>query len=301
MAYVMRPLIPDDLDMLLGYLRPRTERAYFLRANAARAGLEWHEKPYQAEYVGVFSADQMVGVMAYTWMNTILVDAVDPDAIPIMMPWLHDRLTVRGGKIEAILGAAVLAQKVIDLLPVADSDLRLNKDEGLFQKRMDDASPTILPIGLTVRRANESDLSLIADWRADFNVEAIGLVRSDVMHADAQREMTLRIAEGEIFILCHDDRPVSFCGSSGNLPDAMWIGPVWTPVAMRNRGYARHAVAGCVNLIASERPMLTQAALIAGNPAAIRAYEAIGFCRIADWRLAFCQENFVWQKKNQKR
>ena len=52
MAYDYRPLAQPDAPLLEAFLQPRTERAFFIRANMHRAGLDYTGQPYQAEYLG---------------------------------------------------------------------------------------------------------------------------------------------------------------------------------------------------------------------------------------------------------
>lgn len=61
------------------------------------------------------------------------------------------------------------------------------------------------------------------------------------------------------------------------------VGGVYTPPALRSRGYARCAVAG--SLLAARAEGAERAILFTNNPAAVRAYEALGFARIGEYAL----------------
>lgn len=294
MAYDYRPLAQPDFLLLEAFLQPRTERAFFIRANMHRAGLDYAGQPYQAEYFGAFHQGVLVGVLAYTWMHSILIDALAPDILDGMMPWLKDRLIARAGKIEAVLGYAPLAARVMHCLNIPDHAMRRDLEEGLFQSLLQD--DLVLRPDLVVRRACLDDLDLLAAWRVDFNIEALEATPGSDLEASARAEAARRIADQEFFILQKEGAPVAFCGISGQLADIIWYGPVWTPPEHRNQGFARQLIIGSIGIVRAERPKLRQAALIAGNPAAIKSYQAIGFNRISDWRLALFNEKYHWSE-----
>jgi len=61
------------------------------------------------------------------------------------------------------------------------------------------------------------------------------------------------------------------------------VGGVWTPKALRGRGYARCAVAGSLLLARAEGAR--RAILFTNTGQAARAYEALGFTRIGEYGL----------------
>ncbi len=69
------------------------------------------------------------------------------------------------------------------------------------------------------------------------------------------------------------------------LPEIVQIGGVWTPPALRGRGYARAVVAG--SLVAARKRGVQHAVLFADplNPAAKRAYLSLGFRIVGDYGL----------------
>ncbi len=71
---------------------------------------------------------------------------------------------------------------------------------------------------------------------------------------------------------------------NAQIPEMVQVGGVYTPPASRGRGYARCVVAGSL-LDARADGTADRAILFTPNPAAARAYEAIGFRRISDYAL----------------
>ena len=81
--------------------------------------------------------------------------------------------------------------------------------------------------------------------------------------------------DGCNWVLTHGGRLVAGCTVIGETDDAVQIGGVLTPKALRNRGYGRAVVAGALR--AAQERGRPRALLITDNPAAERAYRAIGF------------------------
>lgn len=63
------------------FLKPHTAAAFRLRSNVAKAGLVYHGNPYEAEYLGAFNGDRLIGVVGYSWMHTLLLCIEELDCI----------------------------------------------------------------------------------------------------------------------------------------------------------------------------------------------------------------------------
>ncbi len=137
------------------------------------------------------------------------------------------------------------------------------------------------------RRSRPEDLPLLNDWRAAYNVEANGLAMTPEARAQAARETRHWHDEGVSFVLTAQDAPVAYSAFNAALPDIVQVGGVWTPPALRSRGYARCVVAG--SLLAARAEGVARAVLFTGetNRPAQRAYEALGFRPIGDYGLVF--------------
>jgi predicted GNAT family acetyltransferase len=67
------------------------------------------------------------------------------------------------------------------------------------------------------------------------------------------------------------------------LPDIVQLGGIYTPPALRGRGFAKIAVAA--SLAAARDRGVSRAVLFTNNPSAVRTYEAVGFRRTGDYSL----------------
>ena len=77
---------------------------------------------------------------------------------------------------------------------------------------------------------------------------------------------------------------------NAQLPDCVQIGGVFTPPELRRRGYGRAVVAG--SLVEAREQGVGRSVLFTGvdNPAARRAYEALGFEVVGDYALFLLRE-----------
>ena len=296
MTYIVRPLDQNDAILLDEFLKPHTAEAYFLRSNAQRAGLDYRGAFLQAEYFGAFKDGAMVGVISFSWLDTILVFAAEEGALPSLARALAPRIKARGGKIEALLGLAPHVEAVIRELAIPPEAFRMDDDDGLFRLSLDVMNVPACAPDMHVRVAQESDKDVLISWRIDFNVEATNAQRGPDLEASVRKEISERLKEQDLYILEKAGQPIGYCGVGGGIADMVMVGPVWTVPQHRGRGYAKCVTAGALQLCAEARKgALKEAVLFASLPAAIRVYESLGFKRTADWRLSLLKADYrLW-------
>jgi RimJ/RimL family protein N-acetyltransferase len=127
------------------------------------------------------------------------------------------------------------------------------------------------------RVAVRPDRDLLVEWFDAFAVEVDDAAAQD--HAAAVDE---RLGYGGITVWEADGAPVSIAGVTRAVHGMVRVGPVYTPPALRGRGYAGGATAA-----------VSQAALDAGaaqvvlytdlaNPTSNALYERLGYCPVED-------------------
>lgn len=176
-----------------------------------------------------------------------------------------------------LIGAAGPADQVrpcLAALGLAGAPAILDRDEPHFdlplaELRLPDCT------GLTLVPAQEADPALLIAWTAAFRIEALGANPGENARW-ARHEVAAALAEDSLRILMQGTTPVAMTGFNARAAHAVQIGSVYTPPALRGRGFARRAVA--LHLAqARDRAGVTFATLFAASPAAARAYRAIGF------------------------
>lgn len=297
MAYEIRILVPADSEALDHFLKEKTAEAYFLRSNAKKAGLTYNGEAFQAEYIGAFKDKRLVGVIAYTWINSLLIYAEDRKSLPALCSALRSLIAKRQGKIEAVLGLTLQVAIVLTSLGIPATAYNARHNDGLFQlDLMKLKLPTLLDRpNYKVRHAEKDDFELIVDWRVAFNVEALGAKLGDSLRDRARSEISRRLEARELYLLEQHNIPVSLCGAGGFIEEMIIVGPVWTPPELRNRGYGKAVTAGALKILKNDHPLLKQATLFAVRPDAIRLYENLGFIRTADWGLVPIKEEYKYQ------
>jgi GNAT superfamily N-acetyltransferase len=281
-----------DAAALDAFLKPVSIEAYYLRGNAVAAGLIYHGRPLEADYVGAFEQGRMVGAVAYTWLDTLLLKIDAPAATAGLARAIAERVVARGGRIEAVLGLADEAEPFIDALGLTARDMRHDVPDELFY--LDYAALRFFasPEGWRVRRAVLADVPWLVGERVAFNIESLGATPGAELQEKVEAEIGRRLPEGEWFVLESPEGLRAFCGVSGSLPEAVIVGPVWTPPSLRGKGLGKAVVSGALTLIRQERPALQGVVLFASRPDAIRLYQAVGFKRRAAWRLAMLREDY---------
>ncbi|MFN7754642.1 MAG: GNAT family N-acetyltransferase [Holosporales bacterium] len=295
MIYTTRLLhTTADAALLDAFLKPHTAAAFHIRSNAAKAGLVYHGNPYEAEYLGAFNGERLVGVVGYNWRHTLLLYIEELGCIPLLAHALVPLIQQRGGVLEGILGLPQHCQPLIATLNLPDHCFRCKKPERLYGLALHDlsASPLLQDPTYHVRRAIPSDAELLYQWNIAFDIEALHTVPGTTLEQNTVAKIDRRIALRELFLLEHDAEPLAFCGISGFLMEVMYIGSVYTPPPLRNRGYAKAVTAGAIFQRHQEQPSLQQAILIVENSAAKRAYQAIGFQKISDYQLTLVREDY---------
>ena len=101
------------------------------------------------------------------------------------------------------------------------------------------------------------------------------------------QDVVLRVERTDLPFTRHyrEGELVSYCCYNARTAEAVQIGGVWTPVALRGRGYARAVVAGALQAAASEGVSRGVLFTPETNLPARRAYESLGFSVVGDYGL----------------
>lgn len=289
----MRVLAPGDEAAMEAFLRPRIASSMFLLGNMHAAGLIDRGERLCGTYAGAIDGGTLVGVVAHFWNG--MVNPQAPDHAGALC-----RLAVRssGRPVHGAMGPADQVGTIIAALEAESAasgrPLVVQKDslDKLYQVELSAlVVPEALRSGRVVgRRAVEGDIGVLAGWRVAFSIEALGSEPSAELCATSRKGVTRAIAEGRLWVLEAGGGPVAMTAFSTSTADAVQVGGVYTPPELRGRGYARCAVAAS---LLEEREAGAELGVLftaEDNLAAQRAYEALGFEHIGDWRLMLLRE-----------
>ena len=128
--------------------------------------------------------------------------------------------------------------------------------------------------GAVIVAPGQDDRAFMVASRVAYHIEALGTDPAKAM-AHAEADIDDYMMRDSHRVLRVNGQPVAMTGFNANLPEIVQIGGVYTPSPLRNRGYARLAVA--LHLAEARGRGVKRAVLFAANAAAVKAYEAIGF------------------------
>jgi hypothetical protein len=129
-----------------------------------------------------------------------------------------------------------------------------------------------------LRVATPDDVELVAQWWYGFHVHIFGAATLE----DAQRGAQARVGAGDIY-LWEDPTPAAMAAKTRPARTGISIGPVYTPPAQRNRGYATACVAALSRLLLGQGWAFCALFADVANTPAVRAYTRIGYYPVCDY------------------
>jgi len=278
----LRLLRPGDEGALETFLARHVNSSMFLRSNARAAGLVDRGAPGQATYVAALEGGEIVGVAAHCWNGMVLVQA------PAHVAVLAREAVRRSGR--AVAGFSGPWEQVAAArhgLGLEDRGAGKDSREDLYAL---DLRQLVVPPALAAgqvrcRHPEPAELDLVVRWRVAFSLEALSATDAPALETAGRADVLLLEERGAGWLLLDGATPVAYSAFNAMLPEIVQIGGVWTPPALRGRGYARAVVAG--SLVAARKRGVQHAVLFADplNPAAKRAYLSLGFRIVGDYGL----------------
>ena len=279
----VRMLVPGDEAALEQLLLRHLDSSAMLLSNLRQGGIVNSGQPRQATYVGAFREEHLIGVAALCWNGTMLVQA------PEMLDPLTRTLAAMGaGGIEGLVAIAEQARRVTHVLSLPtgrDPHVMMDSSEFLYALDLD-ALRVPEPLAESTyrcRRMEARDVPVLTDWMVDFELESLNrrLSRAEVETG------LVRVAEehDNRWVLEGDSGLLSTTGFNAVASEVVQVGGVYTPPSLRGRHYARCAVAG--SLLDARKSGVKRSVLFTAhdNLPAQRAYDALGYRRIGDFRL----------------
>jgi RimJ/RimL family protein N-acetyltransferase len=193
-----------------------------------------------------------------------------------------------GGSVPSLATALIEAERAVPGIsgPLAQAEafaaswwrpVARRTPERLY--RLETVTPLRRPVPGAARTAGTGDRELLADWFADFHLEALGEQAADGILA----VVSSRIGREELVLWEDGGRPVACAAFSVPIAAMSRIGPVYTPPEFRGRGYGeavtRAVTREALDAGATEVLLFTDL----GNAASNSVYQAIGYRAVADY------------------
>jgi predicted GNAT family acetyltransferase len=198
-----------------------------------------------------------------------------PDAAAAFEPILND-LEAHQWPLPGVLGPRDIALAAAKRWSTRTGrPHHIGRRERIYELRRVNPLP---PAPGRLRLATMDELALAAEWTYAFQQDA-----GDLADRDAAQEMAAqRITDRQLY-LWDDGGPVSMCGSSRPTAHGITVSLVYTPPALRRRGYARAAVAALSqNMLDAGWQFCTLFTDLA-NPTSNHIYQEIGYAPVCDY------------------
>jgi RimJ/RimL family protein N-acetyltransferase len=278
----IRILGPSDESTLEAFLLPRVESSMFFIGNMRAAGLADGGETYQGTYAAALEEGRIIGVVAHYWNGVLILQA------PVHLESLwRAAVSDSGRRVRGLIGPEEQVNAVFDTLGLSLDQIQLDEREDLYRLDLDALKvPRDLRLGrLRGRRIQSADLDLLTDWRVVFAVEVLNEVESPKLHQSVRSGLERSLLEGRTWVLEDKGRPVAVSSFNTAIREAVQVGGVFTPPELRCSGYGRSVVAASLLDARAEGASTGILFTGKGNIAAQRAYLALGFRYVRDWRL----------------
>lgn len=284
----IRLLGAGDEGGLAAFFERYPDTTLFLQSNAAAGGLVDRGEPQQGSYAAAFDgAGAIVALACACWNGNVLVEA--PTALGEVV---RAAVSASGRAVSGVIGVEAQARAARRALGLEGAPAMLDSREDLFVLALDALRvPAALASGaLRCGPSRDEELPTLAAWRHDYRVEAIRETPGAALRTKSEEEIALWHRLGRQFVLEHDGALVAYAAYNAETPACVQIGGVWTPPALRGRGYGRAVVAGAL-LAARDRGVARSVLFTpADNAPAQAAYRALGYQRIGDYALILFAE-----------
>ena len=273
----IRPLNSQDEPLLEAFLYPRRDSSMFLRSNAKRGGLHAGRTPEEL-FVGAFHDGEIVGVVAQGAGGMLLLQA--PGSVTELV---RACVGLSRRPVTGLAGPLSQAEEARTALRLNAQNASYHREEWLYGLNLRDLGvPIALSAGgVPCRAPLPSERDTLRAWRLAYDIESLGATDTEETRQSSNRVLDQQIADGNAWVALEDGVPVSLSALNAKLPDIVQLGGIYTPPALRGRGFARVACAAA--LLAARARGAERAVLFTSNPAAARAYEALGFRRTGSY------------------
>jgi GNAT superfamily N-acetyltransferase len=292
----IRLLKSQDAKALEEYLVPHKTECMFICSNLKAAGIDYKGADFEGEYFGYFDKhdgylERLLGVIVHNWNGNIMMHARDHDVLEKLI--LHLKKNINR-PVAGILGPNIQAEHVIKKLGLSKCNFGINSNEGLYEINLEALNEFSMPEAMKVVSALDIPKSILTLWMKNYDIEALGILDNNDIDTKIEEDLDRRLKQNDSWVLLLDETPVALSAFNARLTDMVQVGPVWTPLEYRNKGFARLLVA--YTLHQEKRKGTKQAILFTDNPAAIKAYLAIGFKKIGSYRLALLEKSVQLQE-----
>ena len=273
---MIRATLTDRAE-IEAFLTPLAEYAMFPLFNLATYGMGGGH-PYAVSFWLIRTSGQISDVLCQTDYGMVMPVLPSQD-------YAAAAGALHGRAVAGIVGPKHWARGLQISAGLTDAPSSLDQDEPQFLLHMSDLE---YPDGPgDIAPLSQAPEDIIKDWMLDYQLRTLNTPPA----AAAQRvhDSYRRYCDAKSHVvLMQDGIPLAMTGFNAHLPDIVQVGGVYTPPALRGKGYARRAIA--LHLARAKEQGVTRATLFSANDSASTASRALGFQQIGLWTSLLLQE-----------
>lgn len=280
----LRVLVPGDEARLFEFLERHVDTSLFFFSNVERAGLVDRGEPLQGTYVASFAASGAITAAAcHAWNGNVMLQGDAGLEAAVV-----EAVAVSGRPVQGLIGTWALVSRARRALGLAEKRARHDGREVLFSLPLERLrEPQVLAredVALRVPTLAEA-IGLLSEWRVAYEVETLGSKRDAAVERAARAAMEGWLGRGLVWVLTCEAEIVSMTGFNAVARGVVQVGGVYTPPALRARGYGRAAVAASLKQARDQGATRSVLFTAEKNLAAQRAYTALGYQVAGDFGL----------------
>lgn len=267
----------EDLPAIERFLARHQSTSMFLSGNLRDQGMNRTGHPKAMTVWITETAGEVSNVFGYAEAGYFVFEAPNFTA----QHYAGLRSCLAGYQIWGLNGVAKQAAQVLEALQISLATVSMDEVEPHYHM---DLNSLVIPEGKgRLRIASDADLDWLVDWRIASEVEILGGLDCTQNRDRARAALEDLMGDNRVCVLEQDGVAVAMTAFNAVLPGIVQVGGVYTPPDLRGNGYARCAVSR--HLEKARATGVKEAILFAANPAASRAYEAIGFRLVGRYRV----------------
>jgi GNAT superfamily N-acetyltransferase len=282
---VLSRAIPGQEPDIAAFLEPYASTSMFLRGNLERHGVTQSDHPHATAFYLWRTEKVIRAVFGVT--NAGFLMAQVPDVSPVAIH--RFAAAIQGTRVRGMTGDARQVPRVLDALGLSTAHWQLCRDDPLYALCLRDMAD--IPTSGHLRRPEDVDIPLLTHWFCHYDIDAGVAEPGEDLRRRAADRAKAAVGTPDLRLLVRDGMPVAMTQFNARAADMVQVGGVFVPRDLRRQGLGRQVVAA--HLREARHAGTTDAILFAANPAAARAYEAIGFNRIGDYRIALLSQPVV--------
>ncbi|MEO9576420.1 MAG: GNAT family N-acetyltransferase [Tateyamaria sp.] len=272
----LRRAMPQDAEAMEVFLAQYAATSMFLRSNLAAHGTDEHTHPHGTTFFLTTEGLEITGIFGISNGGYLMAQA--PDAPP--EDWDAFAAAIKGRTVAGMTGRPIQVAACLSATGQTLGPWAVLADEPLYHLTLAD----LADVPGKVRTPAETDRALLEAWFTTYALDTGQAEPGDGPTEWAKARAGAAIGSDDVVILEENGTPLAMAGINARLPDIVQVGGVFTPDGMRGNGYARRATAGLLRQCRAQG--VTQSVLFAHNAVAARAYEALGFQHVGEYRVA---------------